>query len=185
MKSIEKELEPLSGYLLSIKRNTKMGWYELEVGVPADWIYKSNKYINCEVVKKSDVGHILKIAPKEDGTSVDDLVAFVKLIIETNSKIREKEKEFKDQMNRVKEDLESQAKDFYKQLNKLKEDSFDKFNVDGKSNQKSTESANDDVSENDEKKSENSEEKVTTTKTTKKRGRPSKKATNEQKEGKQ
>lgn len=130
MKQIEKELESLSGYLISIKRNTIKGWYELEIGIPIDWIYKSNDYVKCEVKEKTNVGNILIISPKKDDIVIDDLIDFVKLIIETNSKIREREKEFTNKINKVKEDLENQAKEFYKELNELKEKSFNNFDID-------------------------------------------------------
>lgn len=172
MKNIEEGLESLSGYLISVKRNTIKGWYELEIGVPSDWIYKENDLIDCEVLKKSDNGHLLKISPKKEGIIVDDLIAFVKLIIDTNSRILEKEKEFTDKMDQVKKDLENQAKKFYKELDDLREKSFSKFNI-KKPTTKSITSTSEKGGE---------EKKVETTTTTQKRGRgrPSKKKEHEQ-----
>lgn len=192
MESIEKGLEPLSGYLISIKRNTQKGWYELEVGVPSDWIYKSNDDINCEVEKKTNIGHILKISPQKENITVDDLVAFVKLIIDTNQKIREKEKQFTEQMDRVKKDLENRAKEFYSELETLKENSFKEFNTKNEKQSSSSTSDNKKEKENSEKENDKIEKesgekennkKVTTDTTTKKRGRPPKKSnkSNEQK----
>jgi len=186
MKSIEEKLQPLSGYLISIKRNTVKGWYELEVGIPSDWIYKSNEQIECEAKKKTDVGHLLTISPKNDNITIDDLIDFVKLIIETNSKIREREKEFNNKMNKVKEDLENEAKKFYKELDELKEKSFNNFdvNVNGESNNESnnTKVNNLESKSKSYKKSisENNSEKTTTKKSN--RGRPPKSKTDTQKE---
>lgn len=174
MKSIEEGLSPLTGYLISINRNTVKGWYELQIGVPSNWIYKDNDLINCTVVKKTDAGHILTISPKSENITLDDLVAFVKLIIETNSKIREREKEFTSKMDNVKKELENQAKEFYKEIDNLREESFKKFNV----NKNKTPST--DINKNNKSNDEN----VTTTKK-RGRGRPPKKENYEQKENKQ
>ena len=130
MKTIEEGLEPFSGHLLALKRDTLNGWYYLEIGIPKDWIFNDNDFIECENIQKSDEGVMLKIAPKEEGIIVDDLFAFVMLIIQTNSKISKMENEFTDQMAHVKKDLEDQYKDFYKQLQDLREQSFNNFNVD-------------------------------------------------------
>jgi hypothetical protein len=172
---IEEKLKPLSGYLISIKRNTVNGWYELQVGVPADWIYKSNDIIKCEAMRITDAGHVLTISPKKDDVIVDDLIDFVVLIINTNQKIREKEKEFTNKMYSVKKSLEDEAKEFYKQLEDLKEKSFSKFNstntnVSKKSEKSNTTSSNNDDEKN--KKDDNVEnDKITSKTTTEKRGR--------------
>lgn len=130
MKNIEEGLEPLSGHLLAIKRNTINGWYELEIGIPNGWIFKGNDLIECETLKEGDEGILLRISPKQEGIIVDDLFMFVELIINTNSRISAMEREFTDQLNSAKEELKGQAKNFYQKLDDLKEKSFDKFNVD-------------------------------------------------------
>lgn len=130
MKSIEEGLEPLSGHLLALKRDTVKGWYYLEIGLPKDWIFNGNDFIECETIQKSDEGIMIKIVPKEEGVIIDDLIAFVILIIETNSKITEMESKFTEQMAHVKKNLEDQYKDFYKELQDLREESFSNFNVD-------------------------------------------------------
>lgn len=134
MKDIENKLSLLEGYLLSIKRNTINGWYELEIGLPKNWIYKSNKIVKCDTIKKTEAGNLIKISPIKNNVYIDDLISFVELIIETNSKIAEKEKQFTSQMDQVKKDLENKAKEFYKELDELREKSFDKFNSETKKN---------------------------------------------------
>lgn len=129
MSCIDEKLKPLEGYLLSITRNIQKGWFEFEVGVPSEWVYKGNEIIDCNVIDKSEVGHLLKIVPKHDNITVDDLIDFLQLIIDTNSQIQKKEKEFNDKMDKVKKDLENQAKKFYEELNNLREESFKKFNI--------------------------------------------------------
>lgn len=128
MKTIESILEPITGYLFSITRNTLHGWYDLEIGIPKGWVFNENKEIKCEVLDENDNGKLIKISPKKHDVVVDDLVAFVELIIETNKRITEKEKEFSDKMADMKKNLEEEAKQFYKELEELKENSFKNLN---------------------------------------------------------
>ena len=46
MKIIEEALNPISGCLASIIRNTKEGWYEFEIGIPNNWVFDDNDKIN-------------------------------------------------------------------------------------------------------------------------------------------
>lgn len=128
MKTIESILEPITGYLFSITRDTLHGWYELEIGIPKGWVFNENKEIKCEVLNENENGKLIKISPKKHDIVVDDLIAFVELIIETNKKITEKEKEFADKMADMKKTLEEEAKQFYKELDELKENSFKNLN---------------------------------------------------------
>jgi hypothetical protein len=128
MKVIESALQGVEGYLMSMTRNPIDGWYEIEVGLPAKWEFGENEEISCEVINKSDTGKLVKIAPKHDGISIDDLIAFVEIIIETNGKIAEKEKQFTDKMQEMKSMLEKEAKKFYEELDELKVDSFKTLN---------------------------------------------------------
>ena len=100
MKTVELALQPVDGYLVSIKRNTVNGWYELEVGLPVKWVFDENNEIKCEVLNKNDVGVLVKISPQNSNIVIDDLIQFVEVIIDTNQKIAEKEKEFTDKWNR-------------------------------------------------------------------------------------
>jgi hypothetical protein len=131
MKSIEETLKPLEGYLISINRDTVNGWYTLQIGLPKDWVFKDNNLIECKELQKTEKGVLLDIVPKEEGVSIDDLIDFVLLVMETNSKIAEKEKEFTDRMNEVKEKLEQQAKEFYGELEDLRKHSFENFGKKG------------------------------------------------------
>lgn len=126
MKIIETALSPIDGYLISIKRNTMEGWYELEIGIPSSWVFDENNIISCEIVREyeEEKARIVKIAPKKLGIVIDDLVEFIIIILETNKKIAEKEKEFTNKMEEMKGLLESEAKSFYQELDELKERSF-------------------------------------------------------------
>lgn len=128
MKTIEAALKPTDGYIKSFTRNTIEGWWEVEVGLPKTWVYDENKKIGCEVIFENEVGKLIKIFPKEHNVVVDDLIAFVEIIIETNEKIAEKEKQFTDKMQEMKSLLEKEAKHFYEELDELKENSFKSLN---------------------------------------------------------
>lgn len=131
MKEIDLALQPISGYLISIKRNTVDGWYELEIGLPKTWVFDENNKISCEVLNESDSGKLIKISPRKSDVLIDDLISFVEIIIKTNQQIAEKELEFSEIMQEMKGVLEDKAKKFYKELDELKESSFkiagDKF----------------------------------------------------------
>jgi len=124
MKVIENALEPISSFLISMTRNTKEGWYELEIGIPNNWVFEDNDNIMCEVIAQIDEGKFIKILPKNYGVVADDLVKFVEIIIQTNERISAKEKEFTDKMEQMKAQLEKEAKKFYEELDDLKEKSF-------------------------------------------------------------
>jgi phenylalanyl-tRNA synthetase alpha subunit len=124
METIESILESVNGYLLSIKRNTVNGWYELEVGIPKKWVFGETNDVKCETLNESAEGKLLKISPKHDKIIIDDLISFVDAIILTNEKIAEKEKQFTDKMEEMKGVLEKEAKKFYEELDELKENSF-------------------------------------------------------------
>lgn len=128
MKTIETILEPINGYLRSITRNPLNGWYELEVGIYNGWIFDENEEIKCEVLSKVDAGQLIKISPKNDDVAIDDLIAFVGVIIETNEKIAEKEKQFTDKMNEMKGALEAEVLKFYEELDNFKSNSFKNLN---------------------------------------------------------
>lgn len=121
---INKALQPTSGYVLKMTRDTVKGCYELEVGIPSNWVFTENDDIECDILNEFTTGKLVKISPKNDDIIVDDLFHFVELIILTNEKIAKKEKEFTDKMNEMKNMLESEAKNFYAELDKLKENSF-------------------------------------------------------------
>jgi len=124
MKEIESILEPITGYLLSMTRNTQEGWYELQVGIPNTWVFTENNEISCEVINENESGKLLKIFPKNYDVCIDDLFQFVIIIIDTNRIIVEKEKEFAERMAERKRSLEKEANEFLKELDDLREISF-------------------------------------------------------------
>ena len=129
---VEEGLKPIEGYMLSLKRDPMKGWYEMEVGLPAGWIFRGNDYIECEVISETKAGSLVKVFPKLEGITADDLISFVKLILDTNSKIAEKEKEFTDSLEESKEQLNAVAKRFYTELDDLKKKSFSEFDTENK-----------------------------------------------------
>ena len=126
---VQNALNPLEGYLISLTRDTINGWYELEVGLPTKWVYDENKEIKCEILAEDDEYRMLKIVPKNQKVSVDDLIRFFEIIIETNAQIAKKEEEFKKKMEKIKKELEEDAKKFYAELDNLKQSSFKNINA--------------------------------------------------------
>lgn len=124
MKKIEAALQTIDGYLISITRDTVNGWYEIQMGLPTGWVYDENEKIDCKVIEEIDAGSILKIAPKTHEIVIDDLILFVQVILKTNKKIAEKEKQFTNKMEAMKGLLEKEAKKFYQELDELREHSF-------------------------------------------------------------
>ena len=124
--TIDSALQPISEYLISVSRNTTNGNYELQVGIPNKWIFDDNAEIECEVLKESDVGRLIKVAPKKSKIIIDDLVRFVEIIIMTNERIAEKEKEFTKEMENMRGILEKKANKFYEELDELRDTSFQK-----------------------------------------------------------
>jgi hypothetical protein len=128
MKTIDSALQPITGFLFSITRDTVNGWYEIEIGLPKGWVFDENDEIKCEILNKTDAGSLVKISPKKSDILIDDLVSFVEIIIQTNKRIAEKEKEFTDKMEEMKTALEKEARKFYEELDELKENSFKRVN---------------------------------------------------------
>jgi hypothetical protein len=126
MKTIEAILEPITGYLFSITRNTLKGWYEMEIGIPKGWVFTDNDEIKCHVIEENINGKLILIAPQNDTVVIDDLVDFVMIIIETNERIAKKEEEFTNKMVEMRNKLEEEAKKFYEELDELKDNSFKK-----------------------------------------------------------
>jgi hypothetical protein len=128
MKEVEGILTPIEGYMLSIERDTINGWYFMKVGIPKNWVFDENNEIGYEILSEANEGKLLKIYPKKQTIVIDDLIAFVEIIIHTNETIAAKEKEFADQMEEFKKNLEQKASNFYKELDELKDNSFKKLN---------------------------------------------------------
>ena len=129
MKTVELALEPILEYLISLERDPINGWYFLKIGLPNNWVINENDQISFEVLNELSTGKVIKIIPKNDKIIVDDLITFVLIIIKTNQKIAEKEKQFTDKMEEMKSALEKEAVNFYKELDLLKESSFKKIDV--------------------------------------------------------
>lgn len=124
MKLIEKALNKLEGKLLTITRNTITGKYELEIGLPKNWVCKSTDDITVEVKKETDNGKLLLISSKENEIVIDDLVDFVNFIIDKNEEIQKKEKEIDDILKKAREELENKVKVLYDEVENMKENSF-------------------------------------------------------------
>lgn len=119
--TIDSILKPINHYLISINRNTTNGWYELQIGLPNNWIFDENDNIECEIIAESDEGKLVRIAPKKAKILIDDLVHFVELILKINDRIAAKEREFTERMEAMKEELELEAKKYYTEIDDIKQ----------------------------------------------------------------
>jgi len=124
MKNLQTILNNVEGYLISIQRNAEDGMYELEVGIPKNWVYKATKTIDYETILESDAGAIIKIFAKDNSLVIDDLIDFVDVIIETNQRIARMQEEFDEKMKKTKEELVSERLLFDEKLDEVRETSF-------------------------------------------------------------
>lgn len=124
MKNLQTILNNLEGYLISIQRNAEEGMYEIEVGIPKNWVYKPTKRIDYETIHEGESGAIIRVYGMESDVVIDDLIDFVEVIIETNKRLQLMQDEFDQQMVETKKELENQALEFYEKLDEVKETSF-------------------------------------------------------------
>ena len=124
MKVLDKALQKLDGYLISISRNTETTLYELKVGIPESWVYKENDDIGFEVELESEIGSIVIIFGKTDEIVLDDLIDYVNVIVDTNKKIADAEEAFNKKLEATKADMVKEIEDFRKGLEEMKNESF-------------------------------------------------------------
>lgn len=124
---IQDKLELLEGKLISITRNTEMGYYELKIGLPPDWTYKANSKVDYEEEHKSEKGDILKIFPHEDSenTTIDDLINYVNIVIKTNLDMQKKKEEFEKRLLQEREKIEKEMEKFYEELESEQNTNFE------------------------------------------------------------
>jgi hypothetical protein len=132
MNTVEEKLKQIEAVFVSLSRNTVEGWFEFEIGIQANWVYQENNYIGCEVLEENSEGKLIKIYPKTDNITSDDLINFICIIISTNKRIAEKQEEFEKQMEQVKKELEKSTSKFYEELENLRNSSFIKATEDDK-----------------------------------------------------
>lgn len=140
MNVIENKLNTVRGFLMSIYRNSKEGWYEIEVGMPINWVIKETKDINCEVAQTTEKGKVIIISPKPDvnNVSIDDLIEFLNHVIETNKRVEEKEKQLKLILESEKLALEEKVKKYFDELETIKQSSFDEYEKDSTNDEPET-----------------------------------------------
>lgn len=123
-KTLDKILNNLDGYLMSIERNVDTSMYELKVGFRKNWVYKSTDDIECKVIVESENGNIVIISGKHDEVIIDELIDFVNKVIETNKKITQMQEEFEKQMEEEKDKLAEKFMKFEEEIEEMKESSF-------------------------------------------------------------
>ena len=127
MKPLEKALNKIDGYLMSLERDAMKGHYELKVGLPKKWAYKSNDKVECEVLHETEQGDIIKISPKEDNVVIDDLIEFVNIIIDTNKKIAEMQAELDSKLEQQAKEMEDYAIQFMSRIEEVRDSSFEEM----------------------------------------------------------
>lgn len=121
---IHDRLKLVTGNLFSIIRDTENGTWFIEVGIPNTWEIGDNDDIDCETIGETESAKLIKISPKHEDVIVDDLILFVEVIIGINKEIAEKEKEFSQEMERKKKEMDEKIKSFYIKLEEHKQNSF-------------------------------------------------------------
>ena len=127
MKQLQKQLNKIDGYLMKIERNVMEGRYELTVGIPPKWVYKSTKNVECEELGKSEEGTLLKIYANKDSIVIDDLIEFVNIIIDTNQQIAKMQEEHQKAMEEATQKMVEQELAFGEEIDNLAETSFEKM----------------------------------------------------------
>lgn len=126
MSIINEKFDSIKEYLLSIKNNVEEERFEFEIGLPEKWYIKSNNLIECEIVKKiEDFGSILKIYSKSESATTEDVFNFIIKTIETNNKIADMEKSFKEEVETKKQKIKNEVEAFYAKIEELREKSFE------------------------------------------------------------
>lgn len=122
---IDNTLKPLDGYLISIVRDTINGWYEIKFGIPASWVYdESNKDVACIVENSTDKGILLKVHPKKENVTIDDLIQFLQNLMKVNIVIQKKQDEFKERMKEHKSVIQEETDKFCELIDNLKLNAF-------------------------------------------------------------
>ena len=132
MKPLEEQLSKIEGFLMGIERNVIKGRYELTVGIPAKWVYKSTKNIECEELGKSEEGSLIKIFANKDNIVIDDLIEFVNIIIDTNQQIAKMQAEHQKAMEEATQKMVEQELAFGEQIDTLADTSFEKMKAEQK-----------------------------------------------------
>lgn len=123
-KVLDEALTKLDGYLISITRNTETSQYEIQVGIPKDWIYEENDMIGFDVDLENELGSVIKVYGKTTDIVIDDLIHYVNVIIDTNKRIAEMQEEFERKLEEEKEAIVKKVSDFQNQINQMKQQSF-------------------------------------------------------------
>lgn len=126
MSIINEKFDSIKEYLLSIKNNVEKERFEFEIGLPEKWYIKSNNSIEYKTVKEiEDFGSILKVYAKSDSVTTDDVFNFIIKTIETNNKIADMEKSFKEEVETKKQKIKKEVETFYAKIEELREKSFE------------------------------------------------------------
>lgn len=124
MKPLEKLFHKLEGKLSSIKRDTEIGRYTVEVAFPINWEYDENDDIAIEKLIETEEGVLLSLKPKSDTIVLDDLVEFINIIVETNEQLEEMKKKYDALLEEEKRILREKHENFKKEMENVKKERF-------------------------------------------------------------
>ena len=126
MRTVERILSKLDSYLYTIKRDTKNGWYVVEIGIPASWTYKSNSKIECKELGGNEKSILVQINPLDDNVSIDSLLEFAIQVVNNNKKIEKMREDFELKMNDIKVKLNEEYEKFEDEIENIEDNLFDK-----------------------------------------------------------
>jgi hypothetical protein len=125
MKPLQEALNKIDGYLLSLERDVMKGQYELKVGIPKNWVYESTDNVECEVLKSTKQGDLVKIFSIKEDIVIDDLIEFINIIIDTNQQIAEMEKKHKEEQDDAILKMEEEEVAFKEKIVTMAKNSFE------------------------------------------------------------
>jgi hypothetical protein len=118
MQSLDSVLKPLSNNLILIRKNLDNNQYEIEMGIPKDWIFEKNNNIDCEVLGENENGKLIKIMPLNEKVLIDNLIIFAEKIVMVNEEIEKQKVEFEKKMEETRITLINQFMEFHNDMEK-------------------------------------------------------------------
>ena len=118
---VQEQLEKIKEYLISIENYYENDGWILKIGLPSKWVVNNNELINVSMVTEMDEGKIISIRPMGDNVTIDVLLEFVMLIIQTNQAIIDKQKEFELEIKKMENEIAEKTKGYFSEISKLGE----------------------------------------------------------------
>lgn len=133
---IQDELQKIDGFLVSIVKNPDNDTYVFEIGIPINWQYKSNDFINVNELWSSEEAVCLKLSTDDDQVTIDDFIKFIEAIIDVNILIEEENKKLEVELQKRKAEMEELVQQKILEIEQIKKSSIDSFSKDNPINKK-------------------------------------------------